>query len=583
MAEGPVVSRASTTHKAPATPTFSLMAALLQATPVGDPAAIMRFGLAGLIVWCSLSAAAFGASERAGGRRSPAGAPSSNAAARSSSRITMTTGHLVGADGATTAPSVRFHDELLNVDCFPSVASDGVMRCLPYFRRPETIVFADATCTTPLAQMDASSCWNPPYTVAGRQFVTIAGEYSRSGPLFRRDSQKCVEAPRSLRRKYFTLGGELPPAKFAAFMKRRREVHVPPGGDGNASATGAPATSGSRITLVTEQFVGPDGVATTPTEHFRDEKLEVDCSPGLASDGVMRCLPGPDALPSGGHFAANSAFADPSCTIPLAHGPNPRKDPVPPYAVSYTEVVASLVNRSVPHFHRVLGEYSRTAPVFSDFTGRCIEAERSPLRGYFNIGPEIPPSELVEFTKRTISNKGASGTVGVAPMTGSRISVTSEQLVGADGTATTPTNTRYRDEKLGTDCSLRPAADGIWRCIPTDVASTASPLWFADAACTNPLATVWIRDRSGIPSYALQETRSVTGTCEINRLHVFFLGPEYGATQPVFYAGSGKCMASRNDSYRYFTFGAEVPPTDFVAFVESEGANRSLRDRRKAR
>lgn len=496
--------------------------------------------------------------------------------------------HLVGADGTITAPSGRFHDELLNVDCFPEVASDGVTRCLPNFPWPQIPVFADATCTTPLVRIDASSCWNPPYFFrAGDQFVTVAGEYSRSGPVFRRDygSQKCEEARRSPRQKYFTLGEEVPPAKFAAFTKRTQEVHVPPGGDGDASATGAPATSGSRIALVTEQFVGPDGVATTPREHFRDEKLEVDCTPGLASDGVMRCLPSPGALPAGGHFGGETAFADPSCTIPLARGLNPRKHPVPPYAVTYTNVVAGI---GLPHFHRLLGEYPKTAPVFNDFTGRCIEAERSPLRGYFNVGPEVAPSEFVEFTKRTVSTKGAPGRVGVAPMSGSRISVTKEQLIGADGTVTTPTNIRYRDEKLGTDCWPRPAADGITRCIPTDVVSTDSPGSFADAACTNPLATVLIRDGRGIPSYALQETKSAAGTCEIKRLHVFFLGPEHGATQPVFFAGfdsagSPTCTTARNNSYRYFPLGTEVPPTEFVAFVKSEGANRALRGRRKPR
>jgi hypothetical protein len=192
-----------------------------------------------------------------------------------------------------------------------------------------------------------------------------------------------------------------------------------------------------------------------------------------------------------------------------------------------------------------------------------------PLRWYFEVGTEIAPSEFVAFTKSVLSaNKGSpANPAAVAPTSGSRISVSGEQFVGADGITTTPQDFHYRDETLGSPCSMATAADGVTRCLPDG----ASVRWdFADDKCTISLAQVSRWDAPGIPSYALRNG------------HVFFIGAERTASQPVFWNASGECVPLWNDSYRYFAVGAEVPATDFVAFSRPD-TKPSYRSGQKAR
>jgi hypothetical protein len=352
---------------------------------------------------------------------------------------------------------------------------------------------------------------------------------------------------------------------------------------------GASATSGSRIALIREQFVGADGAATVPTERLRDRKLDADCSLGLASDGVIRCLPSAALAdnPLGWNsFFNNNVFADPSCTVPLARAArNPRKYPTPPYVAAPESTRASAgTDQPRLHIYTVAREYPVGEPVFSTFntTGGCAEVDGMPPPWYFEVGTEIAPTEFVAFTKSVVSaNKGSpANPAAVAPTSGSRISVSGEQFVGADGTTTTPKDFRYRDEKLGVQCEMAVAADCVTRCLP----GGASVRWvFADDKCTIPLADVNVPLAPGIPSYASQQGRPTMETCGIKSvIHVFPIDAERAASSPLFFSGSGKCEQFKNRSYRAFALGAEVPPTDFVAFTSPDAA-RSYRGPRKAR
>jgi hypothetical protein len=209
----------------------------------------------------------------------------------------------------------------------------------------------------------------------------------------------------------------------------------------------------------------------------------------------------------------------------------------------------------VNHVFSIVEAYS-SGPVFSTFTGKCVEAERIPVYRYFIVGAEIAPTSFVAFTRRLVSTPGAAAptSTALAAVNGSRITVTSEQFVGADGSAMTPEVIRYRDEKLNAECRIQTAADGVYRCLPDATAHN----WFADARCTTRLVeTRDARAPGPTPSYAI-----------VDGGNVFHVGAEYAASGPLFFgSSSGNCVQARNLSERYFTLGAEMAPAEFVAFT----------------
>jgi hypothetical protein len=437
---------------------------LLDANRVGDILA-MRFGRSATVLSCSLFVASSSASAvaRSGpviaARRVPADTASGAAGAmKSGSRITVE---------RRTGPVSweRFHDELLDMDCVLLPATDGVTRCLPgpgasnAFNR----VFADASCTIPVAQVwepvrsdrsylirqdpGTANPWSEPNW--SYQVFRKGAEYL-AGPVFN-NGNSCVEGMRTRGHRYFKLA-DVEPAKFVAFTKRdgivpaaaqgRAAVAAPTAPAESESAAPLPEASGSRINVTWSQLVGADGTVTAPTEELRDEKLGTGCDLRVASDGVIRCLPSNPSI-AGGYDWQWSAFADPSCRIPLARGPNPRKHPKPSYAVEWTTVEG----KSAEHFFPIAGEYPASAPVFSPFPGKCTEVERLPFHWYFAVGPELAAAEFVAFSKRTLLSTTPTSAEEPTAVDASRITVIRDQFVGADGSTTPPMNARYRDGK----------------------------------------------------------------------------------------------------------------------------------------
>jgi hypothetical protein len=184
------------------------------------------------------------------------------------------------------------------------------------------------------------------------------------------------------------------------------------------------------------------------------------------------------------------------------------------------------------------------------------------------VGPQGPAGPSGPATTPVpVSTPGTSTSSG--PTSGGRITIKRTRYVGTDGSSTTPSESSYHDEMLNLDCIILPAADGVMRCLPISFSANASGT-FSDAACTTPLVMVY--DPTGcapVPPYAFQ-LANVTQACVAasSVWRMFPTGAEYLTTGPIFSGSPGSCSkGTRPTGYRFFTIGAELPASNFVAFT----------------
>ena len=117
------------------------------------------------------------------------------------------------------------------------------------------------------------------------------------------------------------------------------------------------------------------GDAAAAEDAFHDGERQVTCFPGVAADGLLRCLPR-----SEGEIAM---FSDPDCRAPVVSG---RLACAPP------TVVAQAVPGTCParaRLHRVGAPYF--GGVYERQAGRCL-ARAFPSQALFHLGPEIAPT-----------------------------------------------------------------------------------------------------------------------------------------------------------------------------------------------
>lgn len=149
----------------------------------------------------------------------------------------------------------------------------------------------------------------------------------------------------------------------------------------------------------------------------------------------------------------------------------------------------------------------------------------------------------------------AGGEEGLDFVAGSRLTQPVAELTGDDG-STYRQRGLVHDQQLGVDCWIGKASDGKMRCLPT-MAPVSS--YFADAACTAPLAT--IDGCADPPKYA---SETIAGECGA-MLRIRSIGGEHsgGIYQK---AGATCVMGSRIPQWKYYGVGPEVPVSTFVAF-----------------
>ena len=131
--------------------------------------------------------------------------------------------------------------------------------------------------------------------------------------------------------------------------------------------------------------------------------------------------------------------------------------------------------------------------------------------------------------------------------------------VGADGSKQF---LGWHDSQLNTDCDFEVASDGATRCIPAYPAGALLATYFADAACSQPIA--YLYPGCATPTYASQ---SASASCALKPVtQIFSIAGVYGGT--VYQGTSSSCTAVTATTilslYTFYSIGTESPPSQFV-------------------
>lgn len=190
---------------------------------------------------------------------------------------------------------------------------------------------------------------------------------------------------------------------------------------------------------------------------MRDSGLaDVPCSPQVADDGTMRCLPTITVAPS--------VFADAACTQPVASWFR-QCLAAPSYARTVENV--SCVDRAT--IREVGPPMTPTALYRMSPTGTCVVAPIDARQDYLLVGDVVPAAAFVAMTSELSDTPSALELVYQIGADGSRVPVSGWDEVGE--TSCIPWNT----------------ADGI-RCGPTDPDDLSPFSLFSDDACTARIA-----------------------------------------------------------------------------------------------
>ncbi len=177
------------------------------------------------------------------------------------------------------------------------------------------------------------------------------------------------------------------------------------------------------------------------------------------------------------------------------------------------------------------------------------------------IGPD-PSDGTGEASVASGASSGDSsgpttgGAQGLGYENGSRLRA--RVYVGADGSRQF---VGWRDTERQENCAFSTASDGKVRCLPQPVNQAAS--YFADASCTQPLATVFVSACSQVEKYSAWYNGC--GTTSIGLTQAKFAG----AT--VYYKAPG-CTSGPTPgagSFDLYLVESEIPPTDFAEASES--------------
>jgi hypothetical protein len=287
-----------------------------------------------------------------------------------------------GADGSRLCTAQLF-DRDLDIGCDLESATDGTTRCLPESVTARRVDlpqrdYSDPACSAPLTLVTTTAlCGAPPategyvtvYDFSATCRATVATHVLGAPidtPVYTGTPSSCTERALAPDTRRFMVGAETAPASFA----RASEHEVDTGG---------------RLRRIEQQI--EDGPRLERDE-FYDTELDTRCFFFRAIDGTERCLP--DWTPPVPVASVRTAFTDASCTVEVevAHTLGPCTD-APRYARQAVDIAITT--------YRVIGPYDGALYGFDG--PDCVALETA--AHYFELGAEIPPSEMVEGTRRT--------------------------------------------------------------------------------------------------------------------------------------------------------------------------------------
>jgi hypothetical protein len=386
--------------------------------------------------------------------------------------------------------------------------------------------------------------------------IHTVGETSIPSVYYDRDAEgTCVERPAG-GTPYATSGGIAPPTDFVA----------------------ATIVESTGLRLLRRHFVAEDG-AFGGASFFNlfDSVLGERCYSRPATDGSLRCMP---------NFGTpNNMFADASCTQDLfQNGPFECGDRFRFAAVDVEEACGVARDGTALTFPLLNRLYELEDPVVPaalhrftyDDTGATVCAPTTVLPEdgvYSALGPEVSPSSLavLEETEVACGRPGASG---------QRLRV--RDLV-SEGQSASRTSLPF-DSAIGEYCEFNVAADGVLRCLPTQMDGISGG-FFADSACTRRVLDV-PRCRLGRQSNYAQTGETAPGECvagaNIDEVHIIVhsLGERYTPTalytsEEVAEGEVARCLPIEESrllsvaeitlEFEFREVGPEVPPSTFVA------------------
>ena len=264
---------------------------------------------------------------------------------------------LTAEDGATSPGAWR--DSQLGHACAFQIAADGQLRCLPAdLPVVQAGLFADNQCRQPAALGPPGGC------TRAEQVLRLVN--SQCEPRFAVATGGDRVTPHQ------PTGGRCQPISGAVPPAFPQGPEVPAASFAGGLTTGVLATAGRLRPLVRVA-----GDAAAAEAGFFDDQRKLACSPLVAADGVLRCLPRSEG--------EVSLFGDPDCRAPLVSGR---------LGCAAPTVVAQGVPGTCParvRVHRV-GAAS-FGPVFAREATRCVPVP-FPQQALFRLGPEIPPADF---------------------------------------------------------------------------------------------------------------------------------------------------------------------------------------------
>ena len=425
--------------------------------------------------------------------------------------------HAKSITGGGAREVVGFHDMERNEDCTFQKAEGGRFRCLPANATAnQSGLFSDPGCQVPSFSAPVPTCGadvkygitigynggcSAGYPTELRKFLDPATPRYTQGPSG--CSVATVTPPRPGQPATAALGEVVPWTAFVEAVET-----VVPGSP--VSEKVLVATDGAR------QHVG-----------YRDEKLGVDCSFQLMSDGVTRCVP---AARQGQVY-----YGDAACTRPLA---------VNDYSnggCSTTTSEAAIANLWLEPSVDVCGGL-RNVYRLGTYDGSASGASVYQMTNEASSGPGGIGAASCQSSGTLGNGFSNYRTVGDVLNTSlpstPRVSSGSERLVPALvwPPAADTLVPGWHDTMSDVDCTFTLAADGKMRCLP--MASTATIL-FTDDACKSPSVVAVLSDPSciGLRRYA----RVVSSTCPPTT-RVYALGSDVrNLTNASVATTSGQC------------------------------------------
>jgi len=301
-----------------------------------------------------------------------------------------------------------------------------------------------------------------------------------------------------------------------------------------------PLGGGTRIRV---EVVTSGGGPETVIGYF-DTTRDEPCFFGVASDGVVRCLPGPSTSVSMGFYG------DAGCTESLyLHATRGGCDPP-----AYVHATATdMCPRRTTTYSVVAPLADPTSMYQRNAMGMCEPA--TPVSGTqpYTLA-EIDPAEL------------ASATVVELVRTADLVVEVLETEGGA--------RAFHRiASAAGETCSPRRASDDVDRCMPVGISVGAS---FADASCTIRLGIVAATAECAPPTHAIEGTGACDEPVTVHDVTGAHAGTSYRVSSTT-----GACIAG-SPSLAYATLGGIAAPDQFPATPLEEGPAGRLIERRYA-